>query len=89
MPPDAPNGADTPLPEPPPIDWGTDSHLVPINLAETESETVTEVQRDPVTWHDIALQIAAEMMHKVRVDIANELGYTTSAVSRSLISRTD
>ncbi|KAJ3990163.1 hypothetical protein F5890DRAFT_1561190 [Lentinula detonsa] len=78
IPPDAPNGADTPLPAPPPLNWGTDSHLIPINpTVDSESDTV-EISA-PLTWHDVALQIASEMMHKVRVDIATKLGYTTSA----------
>src|SRR6266404_391417 len=32
-----------------------------------------------VTWHDIALNIAAEMLWKAREAIRNSLGYTTSA----------
>ncbi|GAW01991.1 eta dna polymerase [Lentinula edodes] len=80
IPADAPNGVDTPLPPPPPIDWGTDSHLIPIySNANSESTDEETSQSAPLTWHDIALRLAAEMMHKVRVDIAAQLGYTTSA----------
>ena len=32
-----------------------------------------------VTWHDIALNIATEMLWKAREAIRNTLGYTTSA----------
>ncbi|KAK7024244.1 N-acetyltransferase eso1 [Paramarasmius palmivorus] len=32
-----------------------------------------------ITWHDVALSIAAEMMNKVREAITENLGYTTSA----------
>ncbi|KAJ4480070.1 eta DNA polymerase [Lentinula aciculospora] len=80
IPPDAPDGADTPLPPPPLSNWGTNSHLVPI-IPNADSETTSEeeLQSTPSTWHDVALQLAAEMMHKVRVDIATKLGYTTSA----------
>lgn len=82
IPADAPNGVDTPLPPPPLIDWGTDSHLIPIySNADSESTDEETSQSAPLTWHDIALRLAAEMMHKVRVDIATQLGYTTSAVS--------
>ncbi|KAF8824895.1 hypothetical protein HHX47_DHR7000283 [Lentinula edodes] len=81
IPADAPNGVDTPLPPPPPIDWGTDSHLIPIySNANSESTDEETSQSAPLTWHDIALRLAAEMMHKVRVDIAAQLGYTTSAI---------
>ncbi|KIK62517.1 hypothetical protein GYMLUDRAFT_223745 [Collybiopsis luxurians FD-317 M1] len=77
VPPDAPSGLDTPIPAPPSVDWTSDSHLIPIH---PDSETANQdLKTDPPTWHDIALHIAAEMMHKVRVDIANKLGYTTSA----------
>ncbi|KAJ3862539.1 hypothetical protein EV359DRAFT_44984 [Lentinula novae-zelandiae] len=80
IPADAPNGVDTPLPPPPLIDWGTDSHLIPIySNADFESTDEEASQSAPLTWHDIALRLAAEMMHKVRVDIATQLGYTTSA----------
>ncbi|KAJ3853975.1 hypothetical protein EV368DRAFT_37783 [Lentinula lateritia] len=80
IPADAPNGVDTPLPPPPSIDWGTDSHLIPIySNADSESTDEETSQSAPLTWHDIALRLAAEMMHKVRVDIATQLGYTTSA----------
>ncbi|KAF9064160.1 DNA polymerase eta [Rhodocollybia butyracea] len=83
IPPDSSAGADTPLPEPPTIDWDNHSHLVPINPVSADAEAVDDAHKetgpDPITWHDVALQIAAELMHKVRVDIANKLGYTTSA----------
>ncbi|KAG7089797.1 hypothetical protein E1B28_011447 [Marasmius oreades] len=67
VPHDAPNGLDTPLPAPPKVDMALDSNVIP---SEADDDT---------TWHDVALSIAAEMMHKVRVDIASKLGYTTSA----------
>lgn len=35
------------------------------------------------TWHDVALSIAAEMLQSMRDIVRTELGYTTSAVSRS------
>ncbi|KAJ3758530.1 hypothetical protein EV360DRAFT_82985 [Lentinula raphanica] len=78
VPPDAPNGVDTPLPPPPSLDWGTDSHLISINPDEDSGPTTSE-DSPPLTWHDVALQLAAEIMQKVRVEIATKLGYTTSA----------
>ncbi|KAL0060828.1 N-acetyltransferase eso1 [Marasmius tenuissimus] len=66
---DAPNGLDSPLPAPPSIELATYSHVIP-----AEDGSVHQL-----TWHDVALSIAAEMMNKVRVDIAEKLGYTTSA----------
>jgi DNA polymerase eta len=38
----------------------------------------------PLTWHDIALSIAASMLLRMRDEVKNRLGYTTSAVSRVL-----
>ncbi|KAA1467336.1 DNA/RNA polymerase [Dentipellis sp. KUC8613] len=35
--------------------------------------------QDAVTWHDVALSIAAELMQKIRDDVRTQLGYTTSA----------
>ena len=40
-----------------------------------------------VTWHDVALSIAAEMMQKAREEVRVKLGYSTSAVSRGLALR--
>ncbi|KAL0572325.1 N-acetyltransferase eso1 [Marasmius crinis-equi] len=69
VPPDAPNGLDSPLPAPPKIELSNYSHVIP-----------TEDDKDhELTWHDVALSIAAEMMNKVRVDVSEKLGYTTSA----------
>ena len=36
---------------------------------------------DPITWHDVCLSIAAELMGKAREDVRVNLGYSTSAVS--------
>lgn len=42
--------------------------------------TSLEPRPDPqVTWHDVALDIAANMLWKAREAIRNSLGYTTSA----------
>ncbi|PFH53118.1 hypothetical protein AMATHDRAFT_73645 [Amanita thiersii Skay4041] len=113
VPPDAPHGADTILPPPPPISWDGLGYIIPItpqtpsSAAESakdniigdsedasprqddglirkreavEEETEVNESEDSVTtWHDVALSIAAELMEKVRKDIYEKLGYTTSA----------
>lgn len=90
VPPDAPNGIDTPLPPPPPISWEGRGTLVPINpnivppegTAEDDCEGDGHEEDDEMTtWHDLALSIAAELMDKIRADVRDTLGYTTSAVS--------
>ncbi|KAL7279346.1 hypothetical protein ACG7TL_007187 [Trametes sanguinea] len=109
VPPDAPNGIDSPLPIPPPISWedrGTDVPIdppqdppheqdpstggaraeitdaseerIPISEEEVNGEGVNE-DDDSTTWHDVALSIAAELMLRIREDIRDKLGYTTSA----------
>ncbi|TFY60808.1 hypothetical protein EVG20_g7285 [Dentipellis fragilis] len=44
-----------------------------------DNDDVTEDGQDAVTWHDVALSIAAELMQKIRDDVRIQLGYTTSA----------
>lgn len=94
VPTDAPDGLDTPLPPPPPILWDNLGAVVPISppaktsegteKSETsddglESET-SEGGDELTTWHDVALSIAAGLMEKIRAEVRNQLGYTTSAV---------
>lgn len=112
VPPDAPNGADTPLPPPPAISWDGVGNLVPVHpdsaqeeesevkregsvsldaapvtdsaasaLSQAVEETAVEDDDEPLTWHDVALSIGAELMMRIREDIRSKLGYTTSAVS--------
>ncbi|KAI1797430.1 DNA/RNA polymerase [Ganoderma leucocontextum] len=111
VPPNAPNGMDTPLPPPPPISWEGKGTIVPVvpreeepkeevdpsndefvpedappvaevasNASEPEDE-VDAVEEDDqeLTWHDVALSIAGELMVQIREDIRTKLGYTTSA----------
>ncbi|CAK5268628.1 unnamed protein product [Mycena citricolor] len=70
VPNDAPLGADTPLPQPPQTSWHESTIISPNDEASVEM---------PTTWHDIALSIGAECMQRVREQILNTLGYTTSA----------
>ncbi|CDO76995.1 hypothetical protein BN946_scf184298.g22 [Trametes cinnabarina] len=111
VPPDAPNGIDSPLPPPPPISWDGKGTIVPIHSltnppkaqdspadgAENEASgarrgsSLTPGQDDggvddsddSTTWHDVALSIAAELMLRIREDIRDKLGYTTSALTAS------
>ncbi|KAJ7056575.1 DNA/RNA polymerase [Mycena amicta] len=68
----APLGLDTPLPPPPDTLWHEHSTIIPIDPSQEEAF-------NPKTWHDIALSIGAELMHKVRHQISEKLTYTTSA----------
>jgi DNA polymerase eta len=94
VPPDAPFGADSPLPPPPPIIWNEEhGTLVPLqpshqdnNRGSGEDDDNSENGRYDeddarTTWHDVALSIAAEMMNRIRGDIKKKIGYTTTAVS--------
>ena len=64
--------------------------VIPINPDSEDqaegSSSANDSDQDKVpeketTWHDVALSIAAEMMDRVRRNIHEKLGYTTSAVS--------
>lgn len=79
VPTDAPNGIDNPLPPPPPIKWDNlGTVILPEGSDSAGERSDIEVDGD-VTWHDVALSIAAELMRKIREDIHSKLGYTTSA----------
>ena len=102
VPPDAPNGLDSPLPPPPPISWDGKGTIVPVHPPKEkqddaegsapaegqptspggEEDNVVEEDDEETTWHDVALSIAAELMMRIREDIRDKLGYTTSAVSK-------
>lgn len=87
-----PEGAETPLPPPPPICWDGLGNVIPVNPDTEPSDTEAtlpageEDQEDAAsqpTWHDVALSIAAELMQTARDVIREQLGYSTSAVSCS------
>lgn len=86
-PPDAPQGVDSPLPPPPPIDWNKLGELIPLHPAEESDGGEVQIAEDDVayTWHDVTLSIAAELMGKIREDIHEKLGYTMSAVRFALV----
>ncbi|KAI5122546.1 hypothetical protein M0805_005273 [Coniferiporia weirii] len=86
LPSDAPNGLDTPLPAPPRISCVGLGNLIPDDPSKLEpekevtTELVEEVEKDgPVTWHDVSLAIAAELMANMRKEVHEKLGYLTSA----------
>ncbi|KAI6165702.1 hypothetical protein EDD17DRAFT_179380 [Pisolithus thermaeus] len=83
VPDDAPEGADSALPPPPPIDWSQLGELVPLTAQGKESEPqveTSEYENDHLTsWHDVALSIGAELIAKLREEIFRQLGYTMSA----------
>jgi DNA polymerase eta len=72
---------DTPLPDPPSISWDGLGHLIPDNPEPEQAGPSSSVNPEaPVTWHDVALSIGAELMCSVRESVKAKLGYTTSAV---------
>lgn len=87
VPPDAPQGVDSPLPPPPPIDWNELSELIHIHPAEeNDGEEIHSAEDDVTcTWHDVALSIAGELMTKIRGEVHENLGYTMSAVRFALM----
>jgi len=90
-----PSGTDTPLPPPStPIIWNASTNPVPIGPSDDVTDDLgkpgaspdgdAELEEPPITWHDIALSIAAEMMQRARDQVRTKLGYSTSAVCASL-----
>lgn len=51
-------------------------------FAHKEREVEVEEPESPITWHDVALSIGAELMGTAREAVRLQLGYTTSAVRR-------
>ncbi|WOO83821.1 N-acetyltransferase eso1 [Vanrija pseudolonga] len=87
VPPDAPDGLDTPLPPPPPVDWSRSGNVIPLNgqkKVETGEEgkdsSEDEVEDVPSTWEDWALCFGAEIMMQVREEVWTRLHYTCSAI---------
>ncbi|KAF9648923.1 DNA/RNA polymerase [Thelephora ganbajun] len=85
-----PTGTDTPLPPPStPIIWNANTNLVPINPKDDVTDNPggpsastrgdSELEEPPITWHDVALSIAADMMERARDQVRTKLGYSTSA----------
>lgn len=90
VPPDSPQGIDTPLPPPPSsIEWPRNGNLIPIDPSKFDPsdktltiEQVIEAETGLLpTWHDVCLSIAAELMSRMRKAVFEKLGYYTTAVS--------
>ena len=47
---------------------------------EEENQTAIDGSDAPLTWHDVALSIGASMLLRMRDEVKNRLGYTTSSV---------
>jgi len=89
------SGTDTPLPSPSTsIIWNENTSLVPVSPKDDDTDNTgepntsvhddPELEEPPITWHDIALSIGAEMMQRARDQVRTKLGYSTSAVRVSL-----
>lgn len=86
VPPDAPDGLDSPLPPAPPVDWGKAGHVVPIDNGEEGDQGESDAEQEgqeaqEATWGDWALCLGAEIMADVRAEVRRRLHYTCSAVS--------
>ena len=65
---------------------GALEHLKVHNTVEPEEAQSAE---ELLTWHDVALSIAAELMQRARDEVRTNLGYSTSAVRGSLFISAD
>lgn len=81
------DGLDTPLPPPPRVSFAGLGNLIPIDATELDpeqevtTELVEEIEGDrQMTWHDVSLAIATEIMTRMRKEVYEKLGYRTSAV---------
>ncbi|ORY32184.1 hypothetical protein BCR39DRAFT_557836 [Naematelia encephala] len=72
---DAPEGLDSALPPPPPIDWTKAGYLIPGDKEEDEDEE----ESTEGTWADLALSIAGEITNEMRAALWKQLQYTCSA----------
>jgi DNA polymerase eta len=83
LPKDAPEGLDSPLPIPPPINWSKAGNILPTpdELDPEEEYSDDGYEREVVlpTWGDWCLCIGGEIMAEIRKEIWERLHYTTSA----------
>ena len=99
VPEDAPDGIDSLLPRPPPIDWTEAGNVFPIDGIDgpsPEEKLSEDVEVDRVnqrrpkeedpTWEDWALCIGAEIMAELRAEVWKRLHYTCSAVGYNVSS---
>ncbi|KAN0066523.1 N-acetyltransferase eso1 [Thecaphora frezii] len=71
---------------PPHASWGTDSVDGVTDPTSSQPEELSEeealwdrLEYGETTWTDVALALGAELMNRVRANVVEELGYTTSA----------
>lgn len=81
VPEDAPDGLDSPLPPPPPLDWTNAGNLFPNKVKLEGQEEDGEEEDGPDTWEDWALCIGAQITATTREEVWSRLHYTCSAVS--------
>lgn len=81
VPEDAPDGLDSPLPPPPPIDWSKSGNVFPVTKDEKDEgeENSDNGEQPEDTWQDWALCMGAEIMAEVREQVWKRLHYTCSA----------
>jgi len=69
----------------PPPSWGSDQdHLTDPSSSQqddldSEAALWDHIEYGETTWTDVALALGAELMNRVRQNVLDELGYTTSA----------
>lgn len=81
VPEDAPDGLDSPLPPPPPVDWTNIGNLYPNRVKVEGEEADPEEEEGADTWEDWALCIGAQITATTRAEVHGRLHYTCSAVS--------
>lgn len=82
VPKDAPDGLDSALPPPPPVDWTDAGNLFPNKVKEKDQEEDGEEEEEGVgSWEDWALCLGAQITATTRKEVWNRLHYTCSAVS--------
>ncbi|KAF5382137.1 hypothetical protein D9615_004300 [Tricholomella constricta] len=85
VPPDAPNGVDTPLPPPPTISWNKVGYMIPVNPAPPEKEKAdgaltvdalaegSSIKEEASTSTDVDGEVVPMTWHDVALSIGSEL----------------
>ncbi|KAJ9100779.1 hypothetical protein QFC19_005518 [Naganishia cerealis] len=86
VPPDSPQGLDSPLPPPPPISWAEAGNVFPVQGEKQDDKKDDDHDGNDAEgsagvggWDDMALCIGAELMATLRNEVRVKLGYTCSA----------
>ena len=91
LPDGAPNGLDTALPVPPPVNWAGAGNVFPVNGEQSKQEKEEDDgdgrespdNESGPRWEDWALCLGAGLMAELRAEVYDKLHYTCSAVSRA------